>query len=166
MNTKKITRDDLSQDLIDHLNAQQALINALAARVALSDKEMQAIKYGASDAGQRAKAKAAEDAAHTAQYEKDVPHMKQWAHIHRFTFENAKDWEAAAATVWASIQDSNGSEHGRPHSLRYVEPTQAELMEALVEKEKQCNVKDAVRRDAALKSLPVIKKKLAALLVA
>ena len=165
----KVTITDLSETLIDHLNAQQAIITELAKRTHITEQEMETIRHQSSAEYKRKMAIAAKRIADLTAYKEDQGQMAAWVESARFLFTNATEWAKAADAEWLVIVDRNASEHDRPHSFSYREPTQAELLEALKhyqQWEHTTNPHYANHRAQALKVLPVIKKKLAALLVA
>lgn len=166
---KQITIADLSEEILDALNAQSAVISLLAQRLGLSDSDMKTVRYQSSAAFQRLKAKVAKDKANREAYEEDREQMNAWALDARYMFADAKEWAKAADVEWLVIVERNGSEHGQPHGLIYREPTQAELLKALDAYGKWVNSENpqyAGHRARSQKVLPHIKKKLAALLSA
>lgn len=165
----KITIADLSEELLDVINGHTALIDELAARAELSDEEVQTIKLDVSQRYLRAKEAADKAKADRKAYQEDLHEMAAWVRSTRFDFNNAKEWNKAAATEWLVICERNGSEHGRDHTFKYHEPTQDELLEALKDLEgwsraTEEHYKD--RREHAQRTLPKVKAKLAALLTA
>lgn len=166
---KLITASNLSEELLDTLNAMNALITTLAKRAQMSDRDVQTIRFQSSAAHKRLAAKIAQDQANRQAYEEDKQAMAAWALDARYMYANATEWAKAAAIEWQCIVERAGSEHGRAHGLVYREPSQAELLKALDEYGKWVNAtapKSAGHRARALRVLPHIKKKLAALLVA
>ncbi|MFQ2448184.1 hypothetical protein ACK31P_06545 [Aeromonas caviae] len=165
----KITIADLSEELLDVINGQRALINKLAELAGLTSGQVRTIQMEATQRAQRAKAAAAQAKANREAYEEDSRQMQAWVYATRFDFNNAKEWGKAAATEWLVLCERNGSEHGRNHTFTYHEPTQDELLEALKELERwsrttEEHYKD--RREHAQRTLPKVKAKLAALLTA
>ncbi|MBL0600273.1 hypothetical protein [Aeromonas dhakensis] len=165
----KITIADLSEELLDVINGQRAVINKLAELAGLSSGQVRVLQMEASQRHQRAKAAEAKAKANREAYEEDSHQMAAWVYATRFDFNNAKEWGKAAATEWLVICERNGSEHGRDHTYKYHEPTQDELLEALKDLEgwsraTEEHYKD--RREHAQRTLPKVKAKLAALLTA
>ena len=157
----KITIADLSEELLDVINGQRAVINKLAELAGLSSGQVRVL--------QRAKAAEAKAKANREAYEEDHQQMAAWVYATRFDFTNAKEWNKAAATEWLVICERNGSEHGRDHTYKYHEPTQDELMEALKDLEgwsRATEEHNKGRREHAQRTLPKVKAKLAALLTA
>lgn len=166
---KQITIADLNEELIDTLNGMNALITALVQRAGIPEQDVKVISFQASAGYQRAKAKMEQEKANRESYKEDLEAMAAWALDAHYMFADAKEWAKAADIEWMVIVDRNGSEHGRAHTLRYKEPTQAELLKALDAYGKWVNSTNpqyAGHRARAQKVLPHIKKKLAALLVA
>lgn len=165
----KITIADLSEELLDVINGQRAVINELAERAGLTSGQVRTIQMEATQRAQRAKAAEAKAKANREAYEEDSRQMAAWVHASRFDFNNAKEWSKAAATEWLVICERNGSEHGRDHTYKYHEPTQDELLEALKDLERWSRASEehnATRREHAQRTLPKVKAKLAALLTA
>ena len=165
----KITIADLSEELLDVINGQRALINKLAELAGLSSGQVRVLQMEASQRHQRAKAAEAKAKANREAYEEDIRQMQAWVNSTRFDFNNAKEWGKAAATEWLVICERNGSEHGRDHSFKYHEPTQDELLEALKDLEgwsRATEEHNKGRREHAQRTLPKVKAKLAALLTA
>lgn len=165
----KITIADLSEELLDVINGQRALINKLAELAGLSSGQVRVLQMEASQRHQRAKAAEAKAKANREAYEEDSHQMAAWVYATRFDFNNAKEWGKAAATEWLVICERNGSEHGRDHAYKYHEPTQDELLEALKDLEgwsRATEEHNKDRREHAQRTLPKVKAKLAALLTA
>lgn len=165
----KITIADLSEELLDVINGQRALINELAERAGLTSAQVQTIQMDASQRHQRAKVAAAKAKANREAYEEDSRQMASWVYATRFDFNNAKEWGKAATTEWLVICDRSGSEHGRDHTFKYHEPTQDELLEALKDLERWSRATEEHNKDHrehAQRTLPKVKAKLAALLTA
>ncbi|WP_429194373.1 hypothetical protein [Aeromonas veronii] len=165
----KITIADLSEELLDVINGQRAVINKLAELAGLSSGQVRVLQMEASQRHQRAKAVEAKVKANREAYEEDSHQMAAWVYATRFDFNNAKEWGKAAATEWLVICERNGSEHGRDHSFKYHEPTQDELLEALKDLEgwsRATEEHNKGRREHAERTLPKVKAKLAALLTA
>ncbi|HHQ4748441.1 hypothetical protein [Aeromonas veronii] len=165
----KITIADLSEELLDVINGQRAVINKLAELAGLSSGQVRVLQMEASQRHQRAKAAEAKAKANREAYEEDSHQMAAWVYATRFDFTNAKEWGKAAATEWLVICERNGSEHGRDHTYKYHEPTQDELLEALKDLEvwsRATEEHNKDRREHAQRTLPKVKAKLAALLTA
>lgn len=165
----KITIADLSEELLDVINGHTALIDELAARAELSDEEVQTIKLDVSQRYLRAKEAADKAKADRKAYQEDLHEMAAWVRSTRFDFNNAKEWNKAAATEWLVICERNGSEHGRDHTFKYQEPTRDELLDALKDLERWSRATEKNnkgRREHAERTLPKVKAKLAALLTA
>lgn len=165
----KISIADLSEELLDVINGQRALINELAERAGLTSAQVRVLQMEASQQHQRAKAAEAKAKANREAYEEDSHQMAAWVYATRFDFNNAKEWGKAAATEWLVICERNGSEHGRDHTFKYHEPTQDELMEALKDLEGWSRATEEHyqdRREHAQRTLPKVKAKLAAMLTA
>ncbi|MBL0679985.1 hypothetical protein [Aeromonas dhakensis] len=165
----KITIADLSEELLDVINGQRAVINKLAELAGLSSGQVRVLQMEASQRHQRAKAAEAKAKANREAYEEDSHQMQAWVYATRFDFNNAKEWGKAAATEWLVICERNGSEHGRDHTFKYHEPTQDELLEALKDLEgwsRATEEHNKDRREHAERTLPKVKAKLAALLTA
>ncbi|MCC0088181.1 MULTISPECIES: hypothetical protein [Aeromonas] len=165
----KITIADLSEELLDVINGQRAVINKLAELAGLSSGQVRVLQMEASQRHQRAKAAEAKAKANREAYEEDSHQMAAWVYATRFDFTNAKEWGKAAATEWLVICERNGSEHGRDHTYKYHEPTQDELLEALKDLEvwsRATEEHNKGRREHAERTLPKVKAKLAALLTA
>lgn len=165
----KITIADLSEELLDVINGQRAVINKLAELAGLSSGQVRVLQMEASQRHQRAKAAEAKAKANREAYEEDHQQMAAWVYATRFDFTNAKEWNKAAATEWLVICERNGSEHGRDHTYKYHEPTQDELLEALKDLERWSRATEEHnkdRREHAQRTLPKVKAKLAALLTA
>ncbi|MGU5690618.1 MULTISPECIES: hypothetical protein [Aeromonas] len=165
----KITIADLSEELLDVINGQRAVINKLAELAGLSSGQVRVLQMEASQRHQRAKAAEAKAKANREAYEEDSHQMAAWVYSTRFDFTNAKEWGKAAATEWLVICERNGSEHGRDHTYKYHEPTQDELLEALKDLEvwsRATEEHNKGRREHAERTLPKVKAKLAALLTA
>ncbi|KRV81988.1 hypothetical protein [Aeromonas veronii] len=165
----KITIADLSEELLDVINGQRALINKLAELAGLSSGQVRVLQMEASQRHQRAKAAEAKAKANREAYEEDSHQMAAWVYATRFDFNNAKEWGKAAATEWLIICERSGSEHGRDHTFKYHEPTQDELLEALKDLEvwsRATEEHNKGRREHAERTLPKVKAKLAALLTA
>lgn len=165
----KITVADLSEELLDVINGHTALIDELAKRAGLPPEEVQAIKLDVSQRHERAKEAAAKAKADRKAYEEDLHEMAAWVDSTRFDFNNAKDWNKAAATEWLVICERSGSEHGRDHTFKYREPTRDELLEALKDLERWSRATEKHnkgRREHAERTLPKVKARLAAMLTA
>ncbi|MDH0237852.1 hypothetical protein [Aeromonas caviae] len=165
----KITIADLSEELLDVINGQRAVINKLAELAGLSSGQVRVLQMEASQRHQRAKAAEAKAKANREAYEEDSHQMAAWVYATRFDFTNAKEWGKAAATEWLVICERNGSEHGLDHAYKYHEPTQDELLEALKDLERWSRATEEHnkgRREHAQRTLPKVKAKLAALLTA
>lgn len=165
----KITITDLSEELLDVINGQRAVINKLAELAGLSSGQVRVLQMEASQRHQRAKAAEAKAKANREAYEEDSHQMAAWVYATRFDFTNAKEWGKAAATEWLVICERNGSEHGRDHTYKYHEPTQDELLEALKDLEvwsRATEEHNKGRREHAERTLPKVKAKLAAMLTA
>ena len=165
----KITIADLSEELLDVINGQRAVINKLAELAGLSSGQVRVLQMEASQRHQRAKAAEAKAKANREAYEEDSHQMQAWVYATRFDFNNAKEWNKAAATEWLVICERNGSEHGLDHAYKYHEPTQDELLEALKDLERWSRATEEHnkdRREHAQRTLPKVKAKLAALLTA
>ncbi|UBH29495.1 hypothetical protein [Aeromonas enteropelogenes] len=165
----KITIADLSEELLDVINGQRAVINKLAELAGLSSGQVRVLQMEASQRHQRAKAAEAKAKANREAYEEDSHQMAAWVYATRFDFTNAKEWGKAAATEWLVICERNGSEHGRDHTYKYHEPTQDELLEALKDLEvwsRATEEHNKGRREHAERTLPKVKAKLTALLTA
>ncbi|MEH8198243.1 hypothetical protein [Aeromonas allosaccharophila] len=167
--SKQITLTDLSEELLDVINGQRALINTLAERAGLAAHQVRQIALEASQRAQRAKLKAATDKANKEAFEEDKHQMAAWVYATRFDYDTEKSWEKAASLEWGVIVDRNGSEHGKPHPFSYKAPTQDELLEALKDLEgwsRATEDHNAARREHAEQTLPKVKAKLAAMLTA
>ncbi len=165
----KITIADLSEELLDVINGQRAVINKLAELAGLSSGQVRVLQMETSQRHQRAKAAEAKAKANREAYEEDSHQMAAWVYATRFDFTNAKEWGKAAATEWLVICERNGSEHGLDHAYKYHEPTQDELLEALKDLERWSRATEEHnkdRREHAQRTLPKVKAKLAALLTA
>ncbi|WP_323954043.1 hypothetical protein [Aeromonas caviae] len=165
----KITLADLSEELLDVINGHTALIDELAARAELSDEEVQTITLDVSQRYLRAKEAADKAKADRKAYQEDLHEMAAWVRSTRFDFNNAKEWNKAAATEWLVICERNGSEHGRDHTFEYQEPTRDELLEALKDLERWSRATEkhnTGRREHAERTLPKVKARLAAMLTA
>jgi len=165
----KITIADLSEELQDVINGHTALIDELAKRAGLSEEEVQTIELDVSQRYLRAKEAADKAKANRKAYQEDTRQMSSWVNSTRFDFNNAKEWNKAAATEWLVICERNGSEHGRDHTFKYHEPTQDELLDALKDLERWSRATEKHnkgRREHAERTLPKVKAKLAAMLTA
>lgn len=168
-NSKQIKIEDLSEEMLDVLNAQAAVISLLAKRLGLTDSDLKAARYQSSAGFKRLQAKVQKDADNRQAFKEDQEAMAAWALDAKYMYANADEWKKAADVEWLVIVERNGSEHGQPHGLRYREPSQAELLKALAEYGKWVNSENpqyAGHRARSRKVLPNVKKKLAALLVA
>ncbi|EZH76357.1 hypothetical protein AT59_05920, partial [Aeromonas hydrophila AD9] len=74
----KITLADLSEELLDVINGQRALINELAERAGLTSAQVRVIQMEASQRYQRAKAAEAKAKANREAYEEDSHQMAAW----------------------------------------------------------------------------------------
>lgn len=167
--SKQITIADLSEELLDVINGQRALINILAERAGFTSGQVRQIAMEASQRTQRAKAAAVIAKANKEAFEEDKQQMIAWVYATRFDFDNEKEWDKAATIEWQVIVERNGSEHGLHHPYNYKAPTQDELLAAMKEFEQWSRATEAhntARREHAQATLPKIKAKLAAVLTA
>ncbi|NDO83176.1 hypothetical protein CJP72_21105 [Citrobacter sp. NCU1] len=169
MTSKLITRADLSEDLIDYLNGMQATIKRLAEIAHVPPAELQLIRMESTAQHQRVKAEQARIRENRKQFEEDVAEMRAWNTYARFVYENEAGWAKGAAMEWETITGRNGSEHGQSYIGSYKEPTKKELLAAMADWERWENSENpqyVSHRTKARAVLPVIRKKLAAILTA
>lgn len=159
----KITKHDLSIELIDVLNAFAAQIDFMASRlgVPLRDLKMEAVKASTAyklQIEKNEKAKMDKEA-----FEQDKRELKGWMNTYRFGFKDKEAWDAEANAQWEFICKENGSEHDFHHGLEYKEPTFDELNEALKEMYKCMDYENgSMEKELAIHTLPIIREKLKA----
>lgn len=159
----KITKHDLSIELIDVLNAFAAQINFMASRlgVPLGDLKIEAVKSSTAyklQIEKNEKAKRDKEA-----FEQDKRELKGWMDTYRFGFKDKEAWDAEADAQWDFICKENGSEHDFHHGLEYKEPTFDELNDALKEMYKCMDYENgSMEKELAIHALPIIREKLKA----
>ncbi|WP_429216993.1 hypothetical protein [Aeromonas veronii] len=164
MNTKKITKEDLSLELFDEINALKAQLRFLAQHSSAPMAAFAAAGYKASVAYQEEQQQKAYDRKLDKQYEEDIKALKSWAQDYYFCFANAEDAEKYVDEQWEYICKARNSEHGRNHYYQYQEPSYEQLFKAMKDMAYTAANLDASDKDKsiAMAALPVIREKMKA----
>lgn len=164
MNTKKITKEDLSLELFDEINALKAQIRFLAQHSSAPMAAFAAAGYKASVAYQDEQQQKAYDRKLDKQYEEDIKALKAWAQDYYFCFANAEDAEKHVDEQWEYICKARNSEHGRMHDYQYKEPSYEQLFKAMKSMAYTAANHDTSDKDKsiAMAALPIIREKMKA----
>ena len=164
MNTKKITKEDLSLELFDEINALKAQLRFLAQHSSAPMAAFAAAGYKASVAYQEEQQQKAYDRKLDKQYEEDIKALKAWAQDYYFCFANAEAAEQHVNEQWEYICKTRNSEHGRKHYYQYQEPSYEQLFKAMKDMAYTAANQDASDKDKsiAMSALPVIREKMKA----
>lgn len=164
MNTKKITKEDLSLELFDEINTLKAQIQFLAQHSSVSMAAFAAAGYKATVAYQEEQQQKAYDRKLDKQYEEDIKALKAWAQDYYFCFANAEAAEQYVDEQWEYICKTRNSEHGRKHDYQYKEPSYEQLFKAMKDMANTVANYAASDKDKsiAMSALPIIREKMKA----